>query len=422
MKKLILLLIILLIVLPVGFLLAVLEETPRVPVQKPASSGDAVRARAIYAEFRALAKRPQANRVLELSESDLNSAVKFAARAVPNVRAMADVLPEQVAAALSVRLPFSRWLNVAAAIGDSDEGLRVTAFQIGSLAIPPKAVLPAVRTVLDLVLGDELGRVAIDSVGSVRIQDNAVALGVRLKRADRKAIMRSAKDTVRAVSGLVSAKHVRSYWLALDTPTGTGLQRNPRTFPDYLKRTVLLAAERASDGPPKKEMQAALIALAVYCGHRRFQVVVGDVVPKARKRKATNCGAATLLGRRDLRQHFAISLGLEAASDANIAFAVGEFKEILDSGKSGTGFSFDDIAADRAGIYFATQILAGTETQWRAVAEAIRSEDSIMPGISGLPSNMTDAEFRARFESVDSPAYNEMLREIDARIARLPLF
>lgn len=169
-------------------------------------------------------------------------------------------------------------------------------------------------------------------------------------------------------------------------------------------------------------MQAALLALAIYCGHKQFEKVVGDVIPAEHRQRRSPCASAGLAGRADLRQHFAVSMGLKTAADAGFAFAVGEFKELLDANRGGSGFSFDDIAADRAGIYFAERILAVGPQEWRAVATAIASEEAIFPSIDGLPSHMPEAEFKRRFGVVDSPRYEAMLREIDTRIARLPLF
>ncbi|MFT3975115.1 MAG: hypothetical protein QM699_17230 [Amaricoccus sp.] len=44
-----------------------------------------------------------------------------------------------------------------------------------------------------------------------------------------------------------------------------------------------------------------------------------------------------------------------------------------------------------------------------------------MPPIDGLPSGLSEAEFRRRFGDVDSPAYAAMVAEIRRRVAALPL-
>jgi uncharacterized protein YfiM (DUF2279 family) len=58
-----------------------------------------------------------------------------------------------------------------------------------------------------------------------------------------------------------------------------------------------------------------------------------------------------LLGRYDSAQHFVISAALAAWAGEPAANAIGVYKEIDDS-RRGSGFSFADLAADRAGTRF----------------------------------------------------------------------
>lgn len=422
MKKYIVIFLLLLVMLPVGFMMVALEPESRVMTKGPVTAADAKRAREIFREFRALTEAAPSNRTLKVNQRDLNSALKFAMRAVPRIQGAARVLPRSINVIVSLELPFVGWLNVTAEVGASEDGLKVTSFRFGRFGLPPGMVLETVRNVLDIVLGDGLGSVAANSIGFVRIQGDVVAVGVAMDRDERKALARSAKSKIRRVAGIVSEEHVRRYWLALDRAARTGSQAQFGSFAGYLKQAIILAADHVSGPDPEKEMQAAILALAIYCGHIKFQNIVGDVVPEQRKRTPTRCASATLAGRHDLRQHFSISAGLKTASDAGIAFAIGEFKELLDSNKGGSGFSFDDIAADRAGIEFARKITTVDPKQWRLIAATIRSEDAFFPRVAGLPSNMPEAEFRSKFGAVDSKKYKAMLDEIDRRIARSRLF
>ena len=137
---------------------------------------------------------------------------------------------------------------------------------------------------------------------------------------------------------------------------------------------MTLANERANSGDLSKEVQSALHALAIYCGHVKYQNLIGDVVPRDRRQSLNGCHSATLAGRHDLKQHFFISAGLQAASDANIAFTIGEFKELLDSDKGGSGFSFDDLAADRAGLRLAKRLLLATPADMPSILARLKQE------------------------------------------------
>ncbi len=428
MKRTLLVLVLLLLVAPLGLLLAALEAEPRVPAQQPATPADARRAQEILGGFWILTQRNigAGAGTLVVSERDLNSTLRFATRAVPIMRGVVEVRQQRVRLVGALELPRVGWLNVTADVAESDDGLEIEAFNIGSIPLPPGFVLPTLRSLLDFLLGDGLGQVAVEGIGSVKIAGDRVALGVAMNRVERKALMERAKERARRVAGMLPADHVRRYWLALDRAAAAGPASRYRSFAGYLSQAVSLAAEAASNGgssgSPQREMQAALLALAIYCGHARFEKVVGNVIPAEHRQQQSPCASSGLGGRVDLRQHFAVSMGLKTASDAGFAFAIGEFKELLDATRGGSGFSFDDIAADRAGIHFAKRILAVGPEEWRAVAAAIASEDAIFPSIEGLPSHMPEAEFKRRFGAVDSAAYKAMLREIDTRIARLPLF
>ena len=64
-----------------------------------------------------------------------------------------------------------------------------------------------------------------------------------------------------------------------------------------------------------------------------------------------------LAGRRDLLQQFIVSAGLRVLAENGVPMAIGEFKELLDSRSGGSGFSFVDLAADRAGLRFADYVI-----------------------------------------------------------------
>ena len=165
-----------------------------------------------------------------------------------------------------------------------------------------------------------------------------------------------------------------------------------------------------------------LLALAIYCGHPKFQAVVGDVVPEGTSPKEQNCSSTVLGRRRDLRQHFTISAALQAVGDSGVAFAIGEFKELIDSNRGGSGFSFDDLAADRAGIRFAKVFLEADSDQRKRLLNLMDTERAVFPRVDDLPNGLTESQFKSRFGSVDSEAYKKIVSDIDSRINRLRLF
>jgi hypothetical protein len=116
-----------------------------------------------------------------------------------------------------------------------------------------------------------------------------------------------------------------------------------------------------------------------------------------------------------------VSAGLDAATSSTAAFGVGELKELLDSNPGGSGFGFDDMTADAAGVRIARTFIATDASAWPALAARIADEDAVLPTLAGLPSGLSADEFAARYGSVDSEAYAELIAEIDRRVEALPV-
>ena len=183
------------------------------------------------------------------------------------------------------------------------------------------------------------------------------------------------------------------------------------------------ARQRAPGSSAQAENRAAIWALAIYFSYGSFENLVGDLV-SSRRRLVFPALQVTLGGRRDLMQHFVYSAGIALATQQGIGFAAGEFKELLDSGSGGSGFSFADLAADRAGIRFVEAATAG-EASARALQESMArqtGEAAFFPDVTGLPEGLGDEQFRAAYGNTASEAYTREVALIDRRIARLPVY
>jgi hypothetical protein len=96
----------------------------------------------------------------------------------------------------------------------------------------------------------------------------------------------------------------------------------------------------------------------------------------------------------------------------------------MDDSRGGSGFSFNDIAADRAGTRFgelATSSEVAAKTLQRRVAKGIVDAD-LLPKVSDLPEFMPEPEFKRRYGGIGAPAYNAMMRDIEQRLSALPLY
>ena len=182
---------------------------------------------------------------------------------------------------------------------------------------------------------------------------------------------------------------------------------------------MALAAERSLSSGAADEDRAALMAMTLYVNGWN----PARLVPDARDWPRATRRSLRLAGRHDLAQHFIVSAVIAAAGGTPIAAAAGVYKELNDA-RDGSGFSFSDIAADRAGERFgglATQSDESAREIQRRVAVGVRDGD-VMPGIAGLVDNMTDAEFQRRFGGVGSAAYNNVIEDITRRVMSLALY
>jgi hypothetical protein len=133
--------------------------------------------------------------------------------------------------------------------------------------------------------------------------------------------------------------------------------------------------------------------------------------------RLTMLGDPTLRGRADLTEHFFGSAFLTATMGGDAARAAGLTKELLDA-HGASGFSFADIAADRAGVRFAEGILSG-KFKLNLLARGF-SVDTFMPEIEGLPEGLTAVEVASQFGTKSDARFLKQLRAIDQRIGHLP--
>jgi uncharacterized protein YfiM (DUF2279 family) len=144
------------------------------------------------------------------------------------------------------------------------------------------------------------------------------------------------------------------------------------------------------------------------------------VVPAARNWPRVRWVNITLAGRHDLAQHFVISAALAAWAGEPVADAIGLYKELEDA-RHGSGFSFIDLAADRAGTRFG-EILIRSPEQLIAAMGGTFHDEQLLPAVSDLPETLHQPEFKRRFDSLESPQFKAMAAEIERRLDTLPLY
>ncbi|MGC3961634.1 MAG: hypothetical protein QM813_28035 [Verrucomicrobiota bacterium] len=197
----------------------------------------------------------------------------------------------------------------------------------------------------------------------------------------------------------------------------TGEQR----FAALMQSVFAPLPEAASQFDAVTQNRAAIVALGITIGHERLARYAGLARDSELVRQAVAVRSGTTLsGREDWARHYCLSAALAVVENPFLSDAGGLMKEQLDALAHGSGFSFGDLAADRAGVRFAE---AATASPAQAVALQTRLQGGFLvadffPAAGDLPENLTVAEFRQAFDGVGSPRYRAMINEIEARLDR----
>ena len=183
------------------------------------------------------------------------------------------------------------------------------------------------------------------------------------------------------------------------------------------------ARERSTTNSPVLENRAALLALGVLLGHPRLEGLVGQVVERREWPRAAPLARTTLRGRDDWTKHFFVSAALTVLSAQAPSDAIGLFKEELDAG-GGSGFSFGDLMADRAGTTFAL-LATGDNAAARAIQERLIGGfrvDDFFPEAADLPEDIQDVELQSRYGGVGGPLFRSYAAEVERRLWNCPAY
>jgi uncharacterized protein YfiM (DUF2279 family) len=178
----------------------------------------------------------------------------------------------------------------------------------------------------------------------------------------------------------------------------------------------VLAPLMSGNGQDREQRRAALLVLASSLAGGNLAAIV----PEAASWPQPPRVAITLRGRHDSAQHFVVSAALAAWAGEPVATAIGLYKELEDA-RRGSGFSFADLAADRAGTRFG-ELVAADATRLDEVLAGTPGDADLLPPLEGLPEFLPEAEFRRRYGGPGEPAYEKVADEIERRLSGLALY
>lgn len=366
--------------------------------------------------------------VLAANLDELNSAFALASRTLAGFQGEAFIGESGLSVLMT--MPVSGFfgeffLNTRLEILPAEGPLTIRQVRIGSLRVPGGMALSFVEHVADAVWGDGAGATLLANVRSVTLQQDAVT--VELARPEGFNLKQLKQSGLSMYKAWFSSPEQRAdiefyYQVALKLS-----EQQPETslvvYLQHLLRQAHTRTQLYPEDPNRvlRENQAVLLALAQLLGGKNLQLLVNEV----KRSDGMKPPRVTLARRTDLQQHFIYSAAIHLLGSQKISATVGEAKELLDATGGGSGFSFVDLLADRAGIRFAR--LATQNVQSATALQAFfmqqdRQESEIFPSKAKLPEGIPQAMFEQQFKSVNSADYQQMVSEIDRRLNALPLY
>lgn len=313
-------------------------------------------------------------------------------------------------ASLSLPWFMGHYLNVRVSLLDHDPIAKIEELRIGRMTFSGAWLHDLIPNLIQHGLFGQYQIAGIGGLESMRVNHHHLGLTVDWMRgAERKAASLAASPA--------DLERVLAYRSALNDLVAREPQKSAMELTDALASLFSLAQQRSAlQGHSARDENTALIqTLSAYTNG--YDILNGQHPPAPPVREVR------LRERHDLAQHFMTSAALGVAGDREVADIVGVAKEMSDS-HGGSGFSFMDLAADRAGARLGHQAARSDRnaisTQQKMAL--VISEDAYMPTLENLPENLTQSQFQQNYDSVLSTGFSRMTRDIDQRIDRLPLY
>ncbi|WP_300456120.1 hypothetical protein [Desulfobacula sp.] len=317
--------------------------------------------------------------------------------------------------------PVGEYVNLSVRMKNTGSSLDVDTFKAGNLTLPGVLIHPVVQFFNGLLLKVDLYHHFMENARSIK--------DMSITSKDLKIRYEWDPDSLDKLheSGktfLVSRDHqerlVRYHNQLADILSTV---KNPHIPLVNMIRPMFKFAARQSKlhNRPVLENTALLQVLSLYAVNRGVKHFINtdiqrQIKPAVKKR-------VTLHGRSDLPQHFLVSGGLAVSAGSQLANFIGLAKEVEDA-DGGSGFSFADLAADKAGVKMGDMAIASPEQAllFQDKMAAIKTETEFMPPIDRLPEGIMELEFKKKYTDLDSDAYTLINNEIDKRIRNCQVY
>lgn len=382
------------------------EIVPKLPETGAPAAGQVRAGQENFRRLRDALAAPPPEAAVRFTDADARAIASLAGSALHLRRVDAGVAADHASAAVSVPLPLGLWANARLDAWPTGGFPRLTA-QVGDLPVPGFLTRFGLETALQLLRWRGRDLPALDGL----VRGFAVADGVLVMTVKSPVITTGVVDNlVGIVSDPADPARTAAIYCALVAAEVAAPQSDIAT---HLARAMALGTP-ASATAAIAENRAALVAVSMMAvGPRAGRLAsdagkrVGECLQKLRHPQ--------LARRADLAKHWALSAALGATLGGDVSEAVGNWKELSDSLPGGSGFSFVDVAADRAGLAVGKAAIDPARAlAFRADMAAATNAKLLPLDATVLTEGVSNEAFKARYGTIESADYRAMTGRIDA--------
>jgi len=387
---------------------ASLSATPLLAPHAPLSAQDMQRARQILQSHQR--QGPHQTKSVILGARDLELVANLLLQQHLEGGVAVTIQDDRLIARAALHLPLlpaRPWLNIQLELREQARKPNLLQLRIGELTMPPPMAKWLLARLLAVFYQTPHSRLAREVIDDVRLQNGRLTLRYQWTPE----LARRARATLVGETDAVAHAYAQALEQAIAGQSRrVGLAK-------LLPPLFALAAVRSDMGNPLQENLALLRVLGAWAEHGRAAQLLGlgvEGLPPFRAR---------LRGREDLARHFLLSAMLAAHGGGSLADAAGVYKELSDA-DGGSGFSFMDLLADRAGIRFGLAATTSVEAarRFQARLAAGVSQTDLLPAMPSLTEGLDLASFRRSYQNLDSPRYRKVMAEIERRLEQSPLY
>lgn len=413
------LLILLVLALVVGALM-VFDNTP-LPLETNAlTPSDLRRARSVVASVYSEASISGEPSTIAFSESDIELLISAALSSQHGGKAKAEFIPDTIRLQMSAVMPenaFGNYLNMDLTLVKQQSMLSINKLVLGNLEVPGWLADNLLRTThQELKTRVPEYATLLAAITDYSVEEDHLELAYSLQADVLDMLSGTGRDLFISEATIERLQAHNEQLLSLAEQFSS---RSSVSLAEIMSPMFAFAHNRQGDA--SEENRAAILVMAL-------QVLDIDISPMLKGASSPVSEVKklrlTLYRRNDFAQHFLGSAALAISTEPGIANTIALLKEMDDSQQGGSGFSFTDLAADRAGIRFAELAVSDAATAQalqQLLGEALE-ESYFAYDFRQLPEFLDAQSFRETYKDSDSSVYQTVLNEIESNISDTPLF